>query len=90
LLTVFKIRMANLLYDSNLLQGIIIVKGNPAGHGRSYSPVYYPPFPAIFDSAIKKGEAFDYPIMNYFWFKEPLDWEEITGFGVAITAKYNE
>jgi hypothetical protein len=80
----------DLLYDSNLMQGIIIVKGDAAGHGRSCSPVYYPPFPGIFDSAIKSGKAFDLPIMNYFWFREPLEWEKITEFGAAITARYNE
>jgi hypothetical protein len=55
-----------LLYDGNLMQGISIVKGNPAGHKRPYAPVYYTPFPQIFDSAVKKGEVFDCPIVNYF------------------------
>lgn len=76
------------LYDSNLLQGIIIVKGDAADLGRSYSPVYYPPFTGIFDSAIKSGKVFDCEIVNYFWFKKPIDWEEITQYGDMITAKY--
>ncbi len=83
--------MANdLLYDSNLLQGIIVVKGDAAGRGRSYSPVYYPPFAGIFDSAIESGKAFDCKIVNYFWLKQPLDWEEITKIGDAIIAKYEK
>ncbi|MCX6814273.1 MAG: hypothetical protein NTY20_01295 [Candidatus Aenigmarchaeota archaeon] len=83
--------MANdLLYDSNLLQGIIVVKGDPAGRGRSCSPVYYTPLKGIFDTAIKVDKVFDCPIINYFWFKHPLDWEKITKIGDAIIAKYEK
>ena len=71
-------------------QGIIFVRGDPAGRRRSYSPVYYTPCTGIFDSAIKSGEVFDCKIVNYFWLKQPLDWEEITEIGDAIIAKYDK
>ena len=82
--------MTNDLYDSNLLQGIIFVKGDPAGRGRYCIPVYYSPLKGIFDSAKKSGEVFGYPIVDSIWYNEPLGWEEITKIGDKITTRYTE
>jgi hypothetical protein len=78
----------SLEYHTDLRQGIILVKGDPLGRGRLFTPIYYSPFKGIYDKAIKDGKVFDCPIVDSVWCSRPAYSKKIRKIGDELRAKY--